>query len=336
MPLIVTPRQLIQRAELYHQLASLMSAGVGLIQALEMVRRNPPSHSFREPLARLIASITEGTTLTESMLSLTRWLPSFDLALIQAGEKSGRLPESFRLLASYYNERAQLGRRVLADLAYPLFVLHFAIFIFPVSRLVQLVSNFDVVAFFWAKFILLAPAYVVILLLLVACQGHRGEHWRANVEGALRWIPMLGPARRHLALARLSAALEALIGAGVSIFDSWELAAAASGSPALRRAVHGWHEALRSGETPAELVGRTSEFPELFANLYHTGEVSGQLDDSLRRLHQVYQEEGSRKLHTFAQWMPRLIYLAILLAVAYQIVSFYAGYFDNMRRELNF
>ena len=335
MLLIVTPRQLTQRAELYHQLASLLSAGVGMIQALEMIRHNPPGYSFRQPLSQLIAKITEGATVAESMLSLGRSLPSFDLALIQAAEQSGRLPECFRLLANYYNERAQLARRVMADLAYPLFILHFAICIFPVSQLVQLVSRFDVFGFLRAKFILLAPAYAVVFILIVACQGQRGETWRANVERALRWVPVLGPARRNLALARLSAALEALISAGVSIFDSWELAAAASASPALRRAVHGWQVALRSGETPGELVARTSEFPELFANLYQTGEVSGQLDDSLRRLHQHYQEEGSRKLHIFAQWVPRLIYFAILLAIAYQIVSFWSGYYNNVFQQLN-
>ena len=334
MPLIVTPRQLTQHAELYHQLAQLMSAGIGIIQALEMVRRSPPNHSFRQPLTRLIASLTEGATLTESMLSLGRWLPSFDLALIQAGEQSGRLPECFRLLAGYYNERAQLARRVLADLAYPLFILHFAICIFPISQLIHLASHFDVAGFLWAKFILLAPAYAVVFLLIAACQGKRGESWRSNVERALRWVPVLGPARRHLALARLSASLEALINAGVSIFDSWELAAAASGSPALRRAVHGWYDALRAGQTPAELVAHTSEFPELFANLYNTGEISGQLDDTLRRLHHHYQEEGSRKLHAFAQWMPRLIYIGIMLAIAYQIVSFWAGYYNNLFQQL--
>ena|SRR5438477_9087045 len=335
MSFIVTPKELTQRAELYQQLASLMSAGVGTIQALEMIRRNPPARSFREPLARLIARVTEGATLTESALALGSWLPSFDLALIQAAEQSGRLPECFRLLAGYYNERAQLARRVIADLAYPLFVLHFAICIFPVSQLVQLVTQSAVLGFLQAKFILLAPAYVVVFILIVACQGHRGELWRANVERALRWVPVLGPARRNLALARLSAALEALISAGVSIFDSWELAAAASGSPALRRAVHAWYGALRAGETPAELIARTAEFPELFANLYHTGEISGRLDDSLRRIHLHYQEEGSRKLHLFSQWLPRLIYFGIVLAVAYQVVSFWTGYYNNIFKQLN-
>src|SRR5438132_14237011 len=113
-----------------------------------------------------------------------------------------------------------------------------------------------------------------------ACKGQGGETWRENFERVCSCVPLRGLALRDLALARLSAALEALISAGVSIFDSWELAAAASASPALRRAVHGWQVALRSGETPGELVARTSEFPELFANLYPTGRVARPLDDS--------------------------------------------------------
>lgn len=334
MALIVTPRQLNQRAEFYQQLASLLSAGVALIQALEILVRNPPAAAFRQPLARLIRSISEGATLSESLLALGSWAPSFDLALIQAAEQSGRLPESFRLLAHYYSERSQLARRVIADLAYPAFLVFLALLVFPVTRLTGLVLNGDVVGFVAPKAAVLAVVGVVIVLGTLACQGSRGETWRAAIEKLLRGVPILGAARRHLALARLSTALEALISAGVSVFDSWELAAAASGSPALRRAVRRWHEPLRSGQTPAELLSRTAEFPELFANLYHTGEVSGQLDDTLRRLHLHYQEEGSRRLHAFSQWMPRLIYFGILLTIGYQVVRFWTNYYNNIFQQI--
>lgn len=334
MSLIVTPRQLTHRAELYQQLASLLSAGVGMVQALEILLRSPPTASFRGSLSRLLRGVTEGGTLSESMLALGRWSPSFDLALVQAAEQSGRLPESFRLLANYYSERAQLARRVMADLAYPGFLVLLALLVFPPARLTGLVLNGDILGFVAPKATVVGGAALVIFLGVLACQGSRGETWRAAIEGLLRWVPILGPARRYLAVARLAAALEALISAGVSIFDSWELAAAASGSPALRRAVHSWYHALRSGETPAELLARTSEFPEMFANLYHTGEVSGQLDDTLRRLHHHYQEEGSRRLHAFAQWTPRLVYFAILLAIGYQVISFWTGYYNNIFQQL--
>src|SRR5262249_21070287 len=143
-------------------------------------------------------------------------------------------------------------------------------------------------------------------------------------------VPLLGKARRYLALARLSAALEALLSAGVTIIEAWELAATASGSPALRRLVVGWRPLVDAGQTPSEVVNASRRFPELFANQYATGEVSGKLDDALRRLHQYYQNEGSRKLHALAQWTPRAIYLCVMLLIAYKIIMFWTGYFKDV------
>jgi type II secretory pathway component PulF len=224
----------------------------------------------------------------------------------------------------------------LAGLAYPLFVLHFAVLIFPTSQIVELLRTFDLFAFVLQKLMLLVPAYAVVFLLLLAGQGQRGEPWRALVEWMLHRVPVLGAARRSLALARLAAALEALINAGVSILDGWGLATAASGSPALGRAVAAWKPRLDAGETPGELVGQTAGFPELFANLYHTGEVSGRLDESLRQLHAHYLEEGGRKLQRFAEWLPRLVYLVVALAVAYQVVAFWTGYYSGILQQFDF
>ena len=136
----------------------------------------------------------------------------------------------------------------------------------------------------------------------------------------MRPVPILGTARHCLALSRLAAALESLISAGVNIIDAWDLAATASGSPALRRAVAAWKPQVAAGQTPAEVVRACPLFPETFANLYASGEVSGKLDETLRRLH-VYHEEGTPKLHAFATWTPRLIYFLVVLIIAYKSSS---------------
>ena len=61
-----------------------------------------------------------------------------------------------------------------------------------------------------------------------------------------------------------------------------------------------------------------------------SGEVSGKLDETLKRLYAFYQEEGSRKLHAFAQWMPRLIYGIVAGVIAYKVITFYASYFQQV------
>jgi len=221
MPLIVTPRQLSQRAEFYYQLGSLLTAGVTLMQALETQYRNPPDRSFREPVSNLLKHLRDGHTFGDALERAGRWLSSFDIALLRAGEQSGRLDACFKMMSGYYRERAQLAKNVLSDLTYPVFVFHFAIFLLPFP---DLFKNGDLAVYAGQTVGILAPIYAVILLGMYACQGKHGERWRSKLEALLHPIPVLGRARRELALARLSAALEALISAGVGIVEAWNLA----------------------------------------------------------------------------------------------------------------
>jgi type II secretory pathway component PulF len=325
---IFTPGQLSRRADFYHQLGQLTGAGLGLLQALEQLRRNPPDRTYRGPIGRMHQEITGGSTFTDAVRGCGNWLPAFDIALIQAGEHSGRLDACFRLLADYYTDRARLARQMISDLAYPAFLLHFAVFIFPFA---QFFSSGNWIVYLCQTFGVLIPLYGVVALIVFAAQSRHGEAWRAAIETLLHPVPVLGQGRRFLALARLSAALEALLSAGVTIIEAWELAATASGSPALRRTVLGWRPEVNAGQTPAEAVSASGSFPELFVGQYATGEISGKLDDTLRRLHAYYQEEGSRKLHAVARWTPRAIYFCVVLIIAFRIIGFYTNYFNMVR-----
>ncbi len=327
MPLIFTPRQFTLRAHFYQQFGQLLAAGLPILNALEMLGRSPPAGSYRAPIRQMISQLSQGATVSEAVQSLGHWMPAFDIALVQAAEHSGRLDAVFKLLADYYNERAKLLRQTISDLAYPLFVLHMAIFIFP---MVDYFKNSNGELFLLKTFGVLIPIYVGFFLMIKAMQSRRGAGWRSFMERVLSPVPVLGSARQSLALARLAAALEALLNAGVTIIQAWEMAATASGSPAILRTVNAWKPQVEAGQTPAEVVTASSQFPELFANLYHSGEISGQLDESLRRLRDYYQEEGSRKLHLFAQWVPRFIYFAIAGYVAFKVITFYTAYFREI------
>jgi type II secretory pathway component PulF len=319
--LIITPGQLKQRAELYHTLGAMLSAGLTMPKALEHVQSNPPSRSLRAPIAQWRQFLTEGASVGDAVARMGGWMPAFDAALVNAGDRSGRLDACFKLLAGYYEERSQLARKMISDLMYPAFLLHFAVVVFAFIDFLK--PGHGWMRFSFLVLGTLVPIYAAAGFLVFAGQGRHGEKWRSAVENILRPVPMLGAARRCLALARLAAALEALLSAGVLITSAWELAAAASGSPALGRAVRGWREAVESGATPAELIKQSPQFPEMFASLYTTGEISGQLDETLGRLHRHYQEEGSRKMRLIAEWSPKLIYYIVMLLIAWHIVSFY-------------
>jgi len=329
--IIITPGQLTQRAELYHQLAQLTAAGLPILRSVEQLERHPPSRAFREPLHLLHQDINAGYNFSEAIARSGNWIASFDLALIQAGEHSGRLDACFRVLADYYTDRARMARQMIADLAYPMFLFHFAIFILPFA---EFFTSGNLTVYLLKTFGVLAPLYVIIIALLFAGQKKHGESWRAMIERILHPIPLLGSGRRALALARLSMALEALLNAGVSIIEAWELAGTVSGSPYLRRNIHAWKPRVLAGQTPAEAVIESNAFPDLFENQYHAGEISGKLDETLGRLRQYYQDDGTRKIQAVCQWLPRIIYLIVALFIAYKIITFYTGYFQQVNQVM--
>lgn len=330
MALIVTAGQLARKADLYHQLGQLLTSGIGLIQALEVQERNPPSRSYRDPLRRIIRDLQEGRTFGEAVRDLPDWIPQFDASLLEAGEQSGRLPATFDLLSKHYHERARMARQLIAMCAYPVLVLHVAILIFPLSYLQDLILKVQIFPFIQQKIQVLAPLYALVYVLVYLSQGTRHEQVRATLERFARMVPILGQARHSLALARLAASLEAMVSAGVSIISAWGQAARASGSPALMRAARTFQPRMEQGETPSEVIQSSPEFPDLFCNQYHSGEISGKLDTSLVWLHHHYQDEASRKLKTSIMVFAGILFMGVVLLVAWQVISFYIGYFQQI------
>lgn len=327
MPLTFLPGQFNDRADFYHQIATLVTAGFGLPHALEQLRDHPPARGFRRPLTRVLHHLGEGYTFAESLQRAGTWMPEFDVSLLEAGEQSGRIDACLKLLADYYSERTRLARSVLNEMLYPVFLLHFALLIFG---LINYFATWDLTAFLWRTVGVLVPVYLVTGLVIFLMQSSRGRAIRIVMEKLLGLIPLIGRARRHLALARLAMALEALLNAGVNIINAWELAARASGSPTLDRAIATWRAQIEGGVRPSELLRNNRCFPSVFANLYATGEASGHLDDHLGRIHTYYHESGTNIMRQVSAWTPRLLYLVIAAWIGYQIVKFYLGYFQKV------
>ena len=262
-------------------------------------------------------------------------MPDFDVALLSVGEQTGRLDVVFKTLSEYYVTRTKIIRDTIASLLLPAANLTMFLLVFPLGLLVLFVLGLmdgDYVRclpFIIEKFIVFGGLWGSIFLLVYLCQGTHGESWRSVVESVTRCIPMLRTALRYLSLARFTAALEALVNAGMPVVQSWRMASQASASPLLRREIDARADSLEQGMTPADMVNQISYFPDMFRNLYHTGEISGQIDDTLMRLRNYYQEEGFRKLRLFCRILSGVIYGIIALAIAIFIIHFYIGYFGS-------
>jgi len=331
---MTTPGQLNRRAQLYEQLGSMLAAGVPLIQTLEMSSRNASLRSSRKTIQALIGHLKEGHTFADSMTRVQGWLPEFDVTLLSVGEESGRLDASFKLLGRNYATRAQIIRATISRLITTILTLHVFLIIFPLGLLVAFFQGIfndqylQCIPFLIEKIIVFGGIYALVSFLIFSSGSRRGESWRALMESIFQKIPLLGTALRYLALARLASALDALMNAGVNIVKSWQLASAASGSPRLKREIAELAPQLEIGLTPADMVNQLDYFPEMFANLYRTGEISGQIDDTLGRLHHYYEDEGFRILQVFTRIMNGTVYGLLVLLVGYNIIKFYVGYFN--------
>lgn len=334
MALLLTPRRLDQFSAFYHQTGAMLGSGLTLIRALELIRDAPPAASFRARLGRVLAELQQGAAFSEALANRRGWLPDLDIALLAAGEQSGRLDACCQRLAAYYRDRARLLRAVFADLAYPLFLLLLVLLIFPPGALADLVLKGDVAGFVLPKLQVLAAVALIQVLLLGLNRTGQAPRFRTVWEELLHAIPVFGRARRSMALARLSLALETLLNAGVNVLQAWPLAAAASGSPALEAAAARARERMLAGETPGEAIAREAAFPPRFTSLYRSGELSGRLDQSLAYLHTDFAEEATRLYKRLAEWTPRLVFLLIAALVGYYVVSFWLGYFGGVLDSL--
>jgi len=328
--LIETPRTFRARSEFYHQLGALQQAGIGVAQSLQQTA--PPSQRDREHVRETIDRLNAGETFSESLEIPKKWLPSFDRMMIQAGETGGRLDDTFRILSDHYAQRSALIRDVLMRRAYPVFIVHFII-LMPglISYGASLLggSHVGFVGAFLPSLLTLGALYAAVFFMIYLSQANRGFALRYWLEKIWHRVPMFGPALKELKLSRLSFALYALLNAGVNIREAWQNAANASGSPWLATSVRAWLPELDRGLLPSEVLKLRDDFPTTFRDLYASGEVSGQLDDSLQRLAKLYHEEGTRHLKSAAGVATGLVYGAVVIVVAFIVIRFWVNYYNS-------
>jgi type IV pilus assembly protein PilC len=320
-----------QRALFYRQSSTLLNAGFPLISALEHLSRNPTTAQFKSPILLLLQGLHDNLTFAESLERLQGWSSGFDIALIRAGEQSGTLDRALAALARHHESQANNLQALLREAIYPALVLHVALFIVPLPRLIQTGQ----IGFYLLQSIgTLLALYSVGVFIAAALRPDRSPSWQALIERVLVHIPVWGSARADIALARLAGSLHALLSAGILVTKAWPLAAHASGSPTLIRVVDLWEPLLLSGSTPAELIASSGAFPDFFASAYATGEVSGRLDEQLRSLEELHETEGFRKLSIVSRWCPRLLYGVVAIWIAVQIFTMAGGYVGTLNQLL--
>ncbi len=313
------------KAQLYHSLAQLLRAGITFPRALEKLSKTARG-SARGTIAHIHRGLERGKTVGEACSAAG--VGGMEAAVLAAVERAGFLDRGLEELSRHFEAVASARGKVIAKLAYPVFILVLGVFLLNLPLLVRQDSD----AYLRATVPLIAAAAACGMAFFILCKFLAAmAAYDSIIDGLLRMIPLIGGTRRAFAMSRFCMAYELQLGAGINVLGALQAAAVSSRSGMVRSVVTKALPKVRTGEQPGPLLGRGSAFdPEVVEGIV-VAEDSGSLGSSLRRLSETQAEKAYRRLDALSEWIPRLIYVAVLIYVGWQIVRVYRDYFEQLK-----
>lgn len=315
-------------SQLFDRLATGYHAGLdlrALWQREANSARGPLSHSAKI----VLDEIAKGSTLAEAMSGTRGYFPPLTIAVIKAGEASGRLEQSFRRLSKHYEAWHNFRRDTLVSLAWPLFELGFAILV--IGGLILLMgwalsgAGRDGVDWFgwgwgtWDYFRAYVAAICSVLTFIgFLWIGNRLDWFGSWPIRLASFVPIVGGILKNLSLARLSWALSSALGAGMNVAESLRIGIQASQNTRYIELEPGITQEIIGNKTIYETLANTGRFPDEFLTFVSNGEVSGELPETLDRASGMYQkrvETGLNLLKT-ATFIGTLLIVGLILGAA--------------------
>ena len=319
-----------EKQSLYHSLAQLVRTGIPFPAALDKLVATTRGDQ-RKLIEAARKSLAQGRTVGEAFSRQTSTVTPLESAVITAVEKSGQLDRGLSDLSAYFGALDRARKAILTRCAYPIFLLHFGIF--TLSAPTIFIKD---VHHFWrevgtALFVVYGGALIVALLTPLLRDTGAAN---AGVDRLLITVPVLGPIRRFFALSRFCTVYGLQLDAGINVIDSLLTAGRASRSGLAQTAADDAAPQVRGGAQVGPLLAASGAFPSEFTQGLIVGEETGSLDNELRRMAQEYRERALSALEIFSDWLPKLIYVAIVLYLAWKILNIAQGYYGSMQDML--
>jgi len=314
------------RINLYQNLSTLLSAGLPILRALHTVQNNA-SRRWKKHLSEIEREVSGGYELSESMSRRPRYFAKLDITLTKIGEQTGQLAEVLNSLSQWYELRRKLKRLIIADLAYPIFIIHLAAFILPIPLIA--LSGMDWSTYFPRVLTILSFFYGPVILIGLICRffPQQGLVRRVFDELFLR-IPMLGSALRYLAIGRFCYTFSIMYKAGVPIIECALLSHESCGNEAIKHRLKGGYDAARNGTPMSQ--GFSQNLDVEFLELWNIGEESGNLDNASEKLGQIYLDKARFRFELIANWLPKLFYFGLMGIMAYIILKLFSQIYGSL------
>ncbi|WP_153784975.1 type II secretion system F family protein [Pseudomonas sp. EMN2] len=327
------------------QLATLLTAGVPLLQAFEVMVRSNTGSVMSGLLAQLKRDVAAGLGLAEALRRHPAWFDALYCNLVRVGEHSGTLDRQLEQMATMLEKRQALRHKVRKAMLYPALLLLTGLGVAAllllevVPRFQSLFASFDKALPAFTQWVIdLSTAlgnHVVWWVVLMAVLGlGTRELYQRHVPARL-WLlrlilrlPVVGRLLGHAALARFARCLATSYAAGVALLDALQTVAPVSGDSLHERAILALRQGVANGLGLHQAMEADDLFPPLLRQLVAVGEASGTLDLMLDKAALHYEEQVSQGLEQLTTLLEPAIVLILGLLVGGLVVAMYLPIFQ--------
>lgn len=327
------------------QLATMMKAGVPLIQSFEIVAEGSDNPGVRELMTQVRDTVSGGDSFGNALRQHPKYFDDLFCELISAGEQSGALETMLDRVATYKEKSERLKKKIKKAMTYPIAVLVVAAIVTAVL-LIKVVPQF---ATTFAGFGAELPAFTLMvlgmsewmqehwwkLLIIIGLSGvafkelkQRSTAFADGVDRAVLKVPVLGAIQEQSAIARFARTLSTTFSAGVPLVDALDSVAGASGNVVFRNATIQVKEDVTSGVALNVAMRQTDIFPSLAIQMTAIGEESGALDDMLDKVANFYEEAVDNLVDQLTALMEPFIMAVLGVLVGGLLIAMYLPIFS--------
>lgn len=294
------------------QLAILLTAGVGLVEALDALRGQRINPLLREATTDVVRTLREGGRFSDALAKHPKLFPNVFIRLIQIGEQTGELVTMLRRSADYTESQAATRSKIRSSLAYPALVAGTAgvsvyiLLTFTIPMLTGLIEEFEAELPLVTRIVVAVGAFTqnwggtifggTILLIVSLYLYRKRPQGKAHVDRMLLRAPLLGDMLRKSLVARATQTIATVMSSGVPLLESVRLTRDATEHSVMKQALTRIESDLLQGRGFSEALVSTEIFPSLMIEMCAVGERSGSLADQLAAASNIFQTELDRAI----------------------------------------
>jgi type IV pilus assembly protein PilC len=327
------------------QIATMMRAGVPLLQGMDIVANGVEKTKVKELIHDIRSSVNGGQDFAASLADHPKYFDDLYCSLVSAGEQSGALETMLDRIATYKEKVESLKKKIKKAMTYPAAVFVIGIVVSAIL-LVKVVPQFESVfssfgaelpAFtqFVLELSIFAQAYWFIILVAVSLAGfifvkvkERSQKFTDFIDRAVLRLPVLGEVLHKAAIARFARTLSTTFAAGVPLVNALDSAAGASGNVVYRTAIIQIRNGVSTGQSLQNAVTMTGVFPNMAIQMIAIGEEAGSLDMMLDKVASFYEEEVDNAVDNLSSLIEPLIMSVLGVLVGGLVIAMYLPIFQ--------